>query len=110
RFRFAERFLPPRPPDSRRARSPPRCLDRRWTAVLRWPARTRRSAQSLRMDARLLGVAIPHASVGSFVRRSHAPFAITAPLCRRLELTVYYFDILHRYLSVVITLSHLTNR
>jgi hypothetical protein len=62
------------------------------------------------MDARLLGMAIPHASVGSFVRRSHAPFAITASVCSRLELTVYYSGTLHCYLSVVVTLSHLTNR
>ena|SRR5436189_3600943 len=64
----------------------------------------------VRLDARLLGVALPHAGVGSFLGRSHAPFTLAATFRSRLELAIHDFSALHCYLFVAITLSHLTIR
>ncbi len=73
-------------------------------------AREHRNAQSFCMDARLLGVAVPDTSLGSFVYRSPAPLAITAIVRSCLEPPFHHSCVLHCYLSVVITLSHLTKR
>ena len=75
-----------------------------------WFARACWHRQPVCMDASLMGMAVLHAAVGSFVCRSRAAFAVASNLCSRLEPADYSFLLGRPNFCVFVTLSHLTNR